>query len=108
MLQNLISPIALFISLTTSVGILMHDTQIDRATTVALALPTAVMSLAAVDTAIKFGDAHTHVERAGIKHLSAFRTNVPRLQPRDDDFRFLQNKKSFLDGSDSTSLWPSV
>ena len=84
----------------------MHDTQLDRATTVALALPVATVAMyAGVDSAIKSGDAHVHVEKAS---APAFRSAVPRLQPRDDDRRYLLNKKVYFGGADANGLWPSV
>jgi hypothetical protein len=106
MLQNIINSFAIAFTVATTAGVLVHDTQIDRATTVALALPAAVASLAAVDSAIKSGDAHVHVERVSLNH--ALRASVPRLQPRDDDRRYVQTKRMSLNVGDNSVIWPSV
>jgi hypothetical protein len=108
MLQTVINPLLISFTLFTTFGVLVHDTQVDRAATLALAIPAAtIVSYAAVDTASKSGDSHVHVERfSSARQLADIRSNVPRLQPRDDDVRFFQTKKQF--GSDPTTLWPSV
>jgi len=110
MYQALFNPLIVALTFATTFGVLVHDMKIDRATTVALALPAAIISYAAVDAGLKTGDnSHIHVERFSVtKHLSSLRSPLPRLQPRDDDLRNLSNKKVYIDGSDAVSLWPSV
>jgi hypothetical protein len=111
MLSNIINTTAAIVTLLTTAGILFHDTQIDRATAVALTLPAATaISYAAVDSSIKSSESHTHVERASApSHISGVRAMIPRVQPRDDDRRYLQTKKLYFSGGgDSVSLWPSV
>ncbi len=94
-------------SLVTSVGILVHDMHIDRATTVALALPVLAATTAAVH--ISSSD-HTHVERASLpRNMTPLRSTLPKMQPpRDDHRQYILNKKVFLSGGDQNYLWPSV
>ena len=107
-MQLFVHPLAIAFTLATTAGVVMHDTQLDRATTVALALPAAAaITYAGVDNAIKSGDAHVHVERAEAPKQN-IRAATPRLQPRDDDRRYLLNKKVYFGGADTSGLWPSV
>ena len=102
MLQTIINPTLIAFTLFTTTGVLVHDTQVDRAASLALALPSALALYGATD---KFADsAHTHVERVHgpNKHVT------PRLQPRDDDVRYFTNKRVAFGGNDATSLWPST
>lgn len=102
MLQTIINPALIAFTLFTTTGVLVHDTQLDRAATVALAVPGALALLAGADS--KFTDsAHTHVER-----VHGPKQTTHRIQPRDDDARFFANKRVSLGGNDATSLWPSV
>lgn len=109
MLQTSINSLIVTFTLATSFGVLVHDTQVDRAASLALALPTALVTYAAVDTAIKYGDAHVHVERvSGPKHLSDVRNSIPRLNPRDDEHPYYLSKKMAFGDNDSIGLWPSI
>lgn len=108
MLATFIKPLPLIFTLATTLGVMVHDTQIDRATTVALVAPMAFIGYAAVDTAIKSSDPHVHVERASVgHHLASLRSTLPRLQPREDG-RNTQAKKLFYNNSDNSIIWPSV
>jgi hypothetical protein len=110
MFPILINPLPLLLTLTTTFGVLVHDTQIDRATTTALALPAAFATFGAADAALKFGDAHTHVERVNAaKTLQELRSGQPRMQARnDDEKKFVFNKKFTFDSGGSQYSWPSV
>ncbi len=106
---SFIKPLPIIITLVTAFGILMHDTHVDRAATVAVALP-AVLAAVGADQMIS-SNYHTHSERAAIPRVSnVFRSTLPNVQPPRDDTRgYLQNKKLFFGGgADATSLWPSV
>lgn len=104
-----INPFPLIFTIVATFGVLVHDTQVDRATAVALALPTAFASFAAVDAAIKSSEQHVHVERVSApKHLGSLQLSIPRIQPRDDDRRYIQSKKIAFGSSDSGIIWPSV
>jgi hypothetical protein len=104
-----INPLPLLFTITATFGVLVHDTQIDRATTVALALPTAFATFAAVDSAMKSSEQHVHVERVSMpSHLANLRMSIPRMQPRDDDRRYVQSKKLAFGSMDSGYIWPSI
>lgn len=108
MLQIIKTLPPLIITAVTMFGVLMHDTRIDKVS-VALAAPVmAAGSVAALEKATN-PNYHTHVERASVDR-AAFRSSLPNMQPpRDDDRRYIQNKKLlFLGGSDAVGLWPSV
>lgn len=110
MLPLLINPLPLIFTITATFGVLVHDTQIDRATTVALTVPTAFASFVAIDSALKSGEQHVHVERVSMpQHLAALRSNLPRTISRDDDERRHINEKSIQYRSGGGSyLWPSI
>jgi hypothetical protein len=110
---NFIKPLPVIITLMTTTGILMHDMHIDKATTVAMSLPSTMASTgtSAGYEKIISQNYHTHVERASIPRVhTSFRSSLPNIQPpRDDDRRYIQNKKLlFMGGGDAQSLWPSV
>lgn len=109
MFSTIINPIPLIFTIATTFGVLVHDTRIDRATTVALALPAAFATFAAVDSMAKSGDQHLHVERVSASgHLASIQLSVPRIQPRDDDRRYVQSKKIAFGSMDSGYIWPSI
>lgn len=86
MFTPLLHPIIVAMSLSTSFGIVLHDTRIDKATVSALALPSI---MASVDTANKLaalgGDAHTHVERGSLAQaVHDLKAQNPRIQPRNE------------------------
>lgn len=89
----------------TTFGILMHDIHLDKAATAVLAVPALVASTAALEQSLS-PNYHTHVERASIPRSHSSLPKTP--PPRDDGRRYIQNKKVFLTGGDTVSLWPSV
>ena len=108
MLPIISNPAPIVFIVTATFGVLVHDTQIDRATTVALTAPAAFASFAAVDVLTKSSE-HVHVERASMpKHMAALRATLPRIQPRDDDRRYVQSKKLNFTASNGSYIWPSV
>lgn len=102
------------VTATTLVGILMHDMHIDKATTVAMVAPAVAAATGAAMAYEKVAisqNYHTHVERASLPKVSTqFRSSLPNIQPpRDDDRRYIQNKKlMYMGGGDAVTLWPSV
>jgi hypothetical protein len=104
---NTIAPIILSVS--TALGVLVHDMHVDRATTAVITIPVAVATAGA---AAYIGSSdHTHVERASIpRHMAPLRSSLPKIQPpRDDDRRYVMTKKLYLTGGgDQSYLWPSV
>ena len=107
--QNMITAINplpyLFIA-ATAFGVVMHDTQVDLATSVAIMTPMHSTSYAA--DSIKSSD-HTHVERVSMSNQgsSTHAENVPKTQPRNDHNKYAQAKKHAASG-DGNGLWPSV
>lgn len=104
-------PATITLTFLTLAGLLMHDMHIDRATTVAITLPTMVATTAGAYEKVISSNYHTHVERASLPRFATqFRSNLPNMHPpRDDDRRYVQNKKLlYMGGGDAVSLWPSV
>jgi hypothetical protein len=89
--------------------VLIHDTQIDRATVAALAVPVAFATLGAADTAQKLND-HVHTERFRVPNtIEQLRSTQPRTQARgDEDKQYVSVKKFVSDGMGSEYHWPSV
>ncbi len=83
-IQRILVGIAIVISF----GVLVHDTKIDQATTLALALPLGVTLTLASLPELKT-DAHTHVERASFER-SVHATNG--MPPRGDTRKYLLTK----------------
>ena len=104
MLPLLINPMPLIFTLATTFGVLVHDTQVDRAASFAVAVPVAFASFAAIDSAIKSTD-HVQVERAMIPHISV---GISRTQPRDDERHYVQSKKLYFGSEGSGYFWPSI
>jgi hypothetical protein len=106
MFPIIFNPLPLIFTLTATFGVVVHDTQLDRAA-LALAVPVSFATYAAVDT-LKSGDSHIHVERIhGPNTLATLRSTVPRTQPRDDD-RWYNQKKLYFGTGGASYLWPSI
>ncbi len=91
MFSNLINPLAILISLSTTSGILVHDTHVDQAAA-AIAMPA---MLASYDTTGKLGaESHTHVERSSLSQtINALHSRTPGVQPRaNEDKKHLMQK----------------
>ena len=103
-----INPAPVLFAVTTLFGVVVHEMHIDRAATVAVALP-AIMATVGVDKVIS-SNYHTQVERASIPRSTvSFRSALPNIQPpRDDDRKYIQNKKLIYSGGDQNHIWPSV
>lgn len=102
MLQTFTKPLAILLTLLTVSGVLMHDTQIDKAVTVAVALPAVLASYGVADFAAKSAD-HTHTKRVSIT------SQQPRMQPRNsDDKKYVTQKRMSANLLGSDYSWPSV
>lgn len=109
MLPLILNPTPLLFTIATTFGVLVHDTQIDRAASAALMVPAALVSFAAIDQVIKSGDQHMHIERISIPNqLGSLSSNSPRTQPRDDDRRYQQTKKLYFGARNNDYSWPSI
>lgn len=94
MFTQIINPIIVAMSLSTSVGVLLHDTRIDKMTATALSLPSLV-TYADVDKVSGFkSDFHTHVERGSLTQaVQDLKAQNPRIQPRENtDKKHLMQK----------------
>jgi hypothetical protein len=90
----LINQLSVILTLSTTFGILVHDTKFDQFTTALLAMPAVVASYEGAHSAIKMSDPHTHVERVSISqfgHSMAF--DNPRVQPRNDNKKYRLEKQ---------------
>ena len=104
------NPLTLAIVLSTSLGILAHDTQIDKAAVLAVAVPASFSALYLADAFSKSSD-HVHVERASADNQGSARMGFPKTQTRDDDHKYIQEKKCESNGGnddDDYILWPSI
>jgi len=102
----LINPLPYLFIAATAFGVVMHDTQVDHATSVAIMTPSHSTNYAA--DSIKSSD-HTHVERVSMSSQgnSTHHENVPKTQPRNDHNKYAQVKKTATSGGNG-GLWPSV
>ncbi|MGV9002128.1 MAG: hypothetical protein ACOH18_04215 [Candidatus Saccharimonadaceae bacterium] len=108
-MYKFIKPAPVILTVFTLVGILTHDMHLDKVTMVA-ALPAIAASTGALEKVIS-PSYHTHVERVSMpRYETTFRSSLPNMQPaRDDDRRYIQNKKlMYMGGGDASSLWPSI
>ena len=108
MLKTTINTIIGILALATSVSVLLHDTQLDKALTMAIALPISTIGYAAADTALKASDGHIHVERVSLGKSSGLRTSLPCSNPRDNVLYVKKNKAVYLGPDTSSTIWPSV
>lgn len=110
MFPILINPLPLLLTLTTTFGVLVHDTQIDRATSTALALPVAIATLGAAEISLKAGEAHVHAERFSFaKNIEQLRFSQPRIQVRsEDEKKYVSVKKFTSNGVGSEYSWPTI
>ena len=83
---------AIGLALSTTLGVLIHDTKIDKATAVALSIPvlaaSASINMGKAHSKLA-GEAHTHVERASLSNaVRDLQPGTPRIQPRGDAKKF--------------------
>lgn len=89
-----LTPLSVFLSLTTATGVMVHDTRIDRATMTALAVPSAIASAQGNSKLVNPAtDSHTHVERHSLSS-SELKGDSPRINPRTNaDKKHLSQKR---------------
>lgn len=103
MFPFVINPLPILLTLTTTFGVLVHDTQIDQATSIAIALPVAVATYGVADVSLKLNDLHVHAERV------SFSSRQPSTQPRsNDDKKYIVAKKYSLNSFGGEYSWPSI
>lgn len=103
----LVNPLPFVFIIATTFGVMMHDTQVDHATSVAIVTPANFSDFAVADAASKSNE-HVHVERVAITNQGSatHHENVPKTQPRDNHNRYVQVKKHAATGGNG--LWPSA
>jgi len=93
MLSSLINPILIALSLSTATGIFLHDTRLDKATTLGMATPTVMAPYQANTKLVSENDLHTHSERASFSQaVQDLKSPNPRIQPRNDEKKYLLQK----------------
>lgn len=109
MLKLTVKPLIILFTIATSIGVLVHDTHIDKASTVALTLPVIAVGYGianAVD--FKTNDPHTHTETV-TENLKRLVTAQPRLQTRfTDEKSYLSNKKLPISTTKNNELFLAV
>lgn len=91
---TLLTPLSIALSLSTATGVLLHDTKLDKAASLAPALSA---GLDAADRSIKLaGDPHTHAERGSLSQaVRDIKSQNPRVQPRTtEDKKHLMQKNT--------------
>ena len=110
MLAATIKPLALIFTLATGIGVLVHDTHIDKASVVAMSAPAAIVTTYGLAHVADFkgNDPHTHTETA-TENLKRMVTAQPRLHTRfADEKKYLTPKKTILNTGDDDQLFEVV
>lgn len=95
MLSSFIHPALIALSLSTATGVLLHDTRLDKATTVGLSIPAAITSYDANTKLVSINDLHTHHERMAFSQVvQNIKGENPRIQPRNEDKKHLLQKRA--------------
>jgi len=96
MFQIILSPLAIMISLSTSAGVVLHETKVDKVASLAMVSPAvATKKIAESGMALLDGIPHTHSEGTSLSSASReFRTQSPSLTPRrNSDEKYRLQKK---------------
>lgn len=95
-LSLLLTPLSVFLSLSTATGVIVHDTKVDKAAMAALATPSPAVASGQADSKIAniSGDAHTHTERHSLSQaVRDLKADNPRVHPRANaDKKYLSQK----------------
>ncbi len=94
MQNSLINSFVVMISLTTASGVLLHDTRIDKAASIAV-MPLAHLNVETGTRLVRTApnDFHTHVERTQVGHSSPLLHSLtPSIAPRNDDKKHFAQK----------------
>lgn len=86
----------ILLALATAFGVVLHDTQSDHATSLALGVPVMIGTAQALSGAgVKQSDPHVHVERTSVGNaLATMRAHAARLPSRgDSDRKYALGKK---------------
>jgi hypothetical protein len=95
MLSSIIQFSTILLSLTTTGGVLIHDTKMDKlASSLSMPLITSYYDAATKFSQLATADLHPHVERHSLSQaVNDFNLQQPRIQPRaSEDRRHLMQK----------------
>lgn len=95
-LANILSPLAILVSLTTATGVFVHDTNIDKAASRILSLPSTLETIDSGMASARLGnDPHNHVEQVSFSQfVRDIQTSGPRIQPRQEDKKYVAQKNA--------------
>ena len=94
-----INPLAVLVTLSTLLGIVVHDTKVDQLAARVLSVPAVVVSHEGVNPVIKFSDVNTHAERISLSEVVRnINSDVPRIQPRTTDDKKYRLQKNVVRG----------
>ncbi len=105
-----INPLPLLMTIAMVFGIVAHDTNIDRAATLAIAVPVIAVGYSAIEGIVNLGEQqlHTHIEQISINSTGGYASAQPRVLPRDDENSNGRKRKSYASDADSEYHWPSI
>lgn len=94
-IQLILSPIIVLLSLSTSFGVFVHETKVDKLATLAIMSPAAAtQKVSAYGMALLEGMPHTHIESGLVKQSNELSAKNPSLTPRrDKDEKYRLQKK---------------
>ncbi len=85
---------------TLSLGIFVHDTSIDQAATLAVALPVAFATVDMAMFHLSAGADHTHSESNPLASaMRGIRGGMPKIQPKKDGRRFIMRRTAGKSGN---------
>ena len=94
MLTSFINSFAIMISLSTTTGVLLHETHLDKVSAVAAVLPETVITMENQNSAINsFVDTHIDFQRNSLSQaVHDLRSPTPSIQPRSHGKKHLMQK----------------
>ncbi len=104
-----LNPLPILVTAAMVFGIVAHDTNIDRAAALAVALPSiAAVGYGAIENIAHLGEqqVHTHVEQVSVNNN--YTSAMPRLMPREDENTNGRKRKQYASDADSEYHWPSI
>lgn len=109
-LAFIIKSLPFFVTINVAVGLILHDTHLDKLAASASDLPIIHFSKdKKKEPELKLSSAHTHVEQVSLSQATyGLKTSDPLARPRGNDRKYrLQNRlRTQRDGSDY--VWPSI
>lgn len=86
----LITPMSIFLSLSTASGVFIHDMRIDRVAVTAISAP--VVAAGSIHLVNFAHDLHTHAERGSLQQVGEAAGHNPLIQPRTNNRKYLSQK----------------